>query len=342
MSVVKVVDPGIYTTIQDIGRYHYQKSGIPVNGAMDAFSCKVANILVGNSEDEACFEATLVGPELQFDSDMYIAVTGADISPNLNGKEIEMWVALKVSRGDILSFGTVKSGCRCYISVSGGLDVPVVMGSRSTYVRGKIGGYEGRILKAGDQINTGQKVGKCAILVKLPENFIPIYKNEITVRVIPGPQDDYFTKEGIKTFISFEYCVTNEADRMGYRLDGPKITHINGADIVSDGITIGSIQIPGNGLPIIMMADRQTTGGYTKIATIITPDIDHVAQLKPGDKIRFKPITIEEAYEVYRQYILKLENISSLALLKYDVVSTKLYKVRVNSKEYEVLVEEIK
>jgi len=343
MGDIKVIKPGMYTTIQDLGRYNYQKSGMPVAGAMDAFSLKTANILAGNMEGEACFEATLMGPELMFDCDTYIALTGADLSPKVNGKEIAMWSTVRISKGDVLSFGTIKSGCRCYIAVHGGLDVPVVMGSKSTYVRGKIGGYEGRILKAGDVIKIGNASIGAPSLIRLPQEFIPVYKNELTVRAVPGPQDDYFTEEGINTFISSEYKVTNEADRMGYRLEGPKIAHKKGADIISDGITMGSVQVPGHGFPIVMMADRQTTGGYTKIATVITPDIDYVGQLKPGDKLRFKFVTVNEAHEIYKQYINKLNSIKSfVAMPQRDIISTRSYRIRVNSKDYVAIVQEIR
>lgn len=342
MAEIKVIKPGVYTTIQDLGRYGFQKSGMPVAGAMDAFSLKVANMLVGNGDNEACFEITLLGPELRFDSDSHIAVTGADLSPMINGKDIYMWSKVKVSKGDILSFGKIKSGCRSYIAVGGGIDVPAVMGSKSTYVRGKIGGYEGRLLKEGDEIRTGIPNAKGPEVIKLPAELIPVYENGITARVVLGPQDDFFTKEGMNTFLSSEYRVTNEVDRMGYRLEGPKITHKDGADIVSDGITMGSIQVPGHGSPIVMMADRQTTGGYTKIATVITPDIDCIGQLKPGDKVRFKFVSLEEAHSIYRDYIKKIEMVRDFILkTQYNIIDRKFFRVIVNSIEFEVLVEEI-
>ena len=219
----------------------------------------------------------------------------------INNKAIDMWSGVKVSDGDVLSFGTVKSGCRSYIAIAHGIDVPEVMGSKSTYVKGKVGGFEGRILKAGDEIKIGSSVeNNFTSIVKLPTEFIPSYNKDNIVRVVLGPQDDYFTEDGINTFFNCHYEVTNEADRMGYRLSGSKISHKTGADIISDGITMGSVQVPGHGAPIIMMADRQTTGGYTKIATVITPDINIVGQLKPGDSVRFKSIDIEEAIKYTR------------------------------------------
>jgi len=344
MTIMKILSPGMYTTIQDEGRYNYQKSGMSVAGAMDQFSLRVANILVGNSDGEACLEATLMGPKIKFQGEAMIAVTGANLVPMINNVAVDMWSGVKVSDGDVLSFGTAKSGCRSYISIANGIDVPEVMGSKSTYVKGKVGGFEGRILKNGDEIKIVNSVGdKVTRSIKLPTNFIPSYKKDNTVRVVMGPQDDYFTVEGINTFFNYPYEVTNEADRMGYRLSGSKIAHKTGADIISDGITMGSVQVPGHGAPIIMMADRQTTGGYTKIATVISSDINIVGQLKPGDSVKFKSIDIIEAHKIYRKYMEGFDEIREcVTKLGSTKINTKNYKVRVNNKEFEVSVEEIK
>lgn len=341
MADMKIVIPGMYTTIQDLGRFNFQKSGMPVAGAMDSFSLKVANILVGNNESEACLEVTLMGPEIEFGCSAVIAITGADLSPKVNGADIDMWSSVQLKQGDILSFGAIKSGCRCYIAVAGGIDIPVVMGSKSTYTRGHIGGMEGRQLKAGDELGLGvQGRNRTFKPAKVKNEYIPDYKNEITARVVLGPQDDYFSDESLKVFLSSEYTVTNEADRMGYRLSGPEIKHKSGADIISDGITMGSVQVPGHGMPIIMMADRQTTGGYTKIATVITPDIDYIGQLKPGDKLRFKSVDIKEAQKLYKEYINRFESIKK-DIENVNIISSRKFKVRVHSKEFELLVEEI-
>ena len=200
------------------------------------------------------------------------------------------------------------------------------------------------MLKAGDEIKIGcTSENDFTSIKKLPIELIPLYNNDNIVRVILGPQDDYFTKNGINTFLDCEYKVTSGADRMGYRLSGPKIDHKGSADIISDGITMGSVQIPGDGAPIIMMADRQTTGGYTKIATIITPDINIVGQLKPGDSVRFKLIGIEEAHRIYRKYMKNFDSIrNNLAKSGCTTPPGEKFKVRVNNKEYEVIVQEIK
>ncbi|MPQ32311.1 biotin-dependent carboxyltransferase [Clostridium estertheticum] len=341
MTIMKILKPGMYTTIQDCGRYNYQKAGMSVSGAMDQFSLRVANILVGNKDSEACLEATLFGLKIKFAGDALIAVTGANLMPRINNKAIDMWSGIKVLDGDELSFETAQSGCRSYIAIEHGIDVPEVMGSKSTYVKGKVGGFQGRMLKAGDEIKIGaSSENQFTSIKKLPNELIPLYSKDNIVRVIMGPQDDYFTVGGINTFLDCEYKVTSEADRMGYRLSGPKISHITSADIISDGITMGSVQIPGDGTPIIMMADRQTTGGYTKIATIITPDINIVGQLKPGDSIRFKLISIEEAHIIYRKYMKDFDFIRES--MTNDAITSEKFKVRVNNKEYEVLVQEIK
>ena len=344
MTIMKILKPGIYTTIQDVGRYNYQKSGMSVAGAMDQFSLKVANILVGNSDSEACLEATLFGLEIEFCGDALIAVTGANMSPMINNKAVEMWAGVKVTTGDVLSFGTAKSGCRGYIAIEGGIDVPDVMGSKSTYVKGKVGGFHGRVLKACDEIkikSPGENKNTC--VVKLPTEFIPSYSKDNIVRVVLGPQDDYFTENGINTFFGSQYEVTNEFDRMGYRLSGAKITHKTGADIISDGITMGSVQVPGHGAPIIMMADRQTTGGYTKIATVITSDINIVGQLKPGDSISFKSIGIVEAHKIYKEYMKNFDVIREcVAKLECSEMSSKRLKLKINNKEYDVIVQKIK
>jgi antagonist of KipI len=343
MTIMKILKQGMYTTIQDIGRYNHQKSGMSVAGAMDQFSLRVANILVGNIDSQACLETTLFGLKIKFEGDALIAVTGGNLMPMINNKSIEMWSGIRVLDGDELSFGTAKNGCRSYIAIGHGIDVPEVMGSKSTYVKGNVGGFEGRMLRAGDEIKIGSSSeNNFTSIKKLPIELIPSYSDDNIVRVVMGPQDDYFTKDGINTFLDCEYEVTNEADRMGYRLSGTKISHKLGADIISDGITMGSVQIPGDGAPIIMMADRQTTGGYTKIATIITPDINIVGQLKPGDSIRFKLINIEEAHRIYRKYMNDFDFIrESVEKPGSSKINGERLKVKVNGKEYEVIVEEI-
>lgn len=348
MGFCKVIKPGLFTTIQDRGRFGYQQSGMPVAGAMDEYALRIGNILVGNPEGESCLEITLLGPALEFLSEGIIALTGGDLGAQLNGKELPLWETCEVKAGDILKFTGVKKGCRAYLSVAGGFNVPVIMGSKATYVRGAIGGLEGRALREGDVLEKGPDMGKKPAGRKVPPEYIYSLSNDITLRVVLGPQAEAFTAEGINTFLTTSYTVTNEADRMGYRLEGAKIQHTKGADIISDGIVMGSVQVPGHGLPIVMMADRQTTGGYTKIATVITPDLPLLAQAKPGDKVSFRSVSIEEAHSIYRSYeekIAALKKMLDTPLPQAESLvsegSKRIIKLIVNGKEYLVEVEEV-
>ena len=294
---IKVLNPGVLTTVQDLGRIGYQQFGVSVSGVMDPRAASIANILVDNEENEAVLECTMLGPQLLFDQANVIAITGGNLSPTIDGKPVDSYRALKVAAGQTLRFGAPKAGCRAYIAFAGGLDIPVVMGSRSTNMKAKIGGLNGRKLEKEDTIGfrDPKETIKNFDNRRMAPEFVP--RPEYTVRVILGPQDDMFTDAGIKTFLSETYNVTQEFDRMGCRLDGPIIEHKNGGDIISDGIAFGAIQVPSAGKPIIMLADRQTTGGYTKIATVISADFRILAQLKAGDKIRFEKVSIAAAEE---------------------------------------------
>ncbi|MGE5630637.1 MAG: biotin-dependent carboxyltransferase family protein [Caulobacteraceae bacterium] len=345
MADISIINPGLFTTIQDRGRYGYQQFGMPVTGAMDDFSLRIANILVGNDEYEAAFETTLNGPEILFNIDAVVAITGANMSPKVNGHTVPMWRSIKLTRGDVLSFGAAITGCRGYIAFAGGFDIPAVMGSRSTFIRGGIGGYDGRKLKGNDEINIRKGGSAIAELVDrvIPVDYIPAYEPSCSIRAVLGPQDDCFSGESIDRFFGSEYAVTNEADRMGYRLSGPVLGHKSGADIISDGINLGSIQVPGHGMPIVMMADRQTTGGYTKIATVISADISKMAQLKPGDRIRFKSIDVYEAQKALKEYEGKIHIIKDFVKNnQLHIVRKARYDIRVMGKSFNVLVEELK
>ena len=291
---------GIFTTVQDYGRMGHQNQGFHVCGVMDRHSFWAANLLVDNRDLEAVLEFSICGPTLYFTSDTVICITGGDFSPKINGEEVGMYMAVEVHKGDELEMGFCKSGTWGYIAFAGGLDVPLVMGSRSTDVKCKLGGYHGRCIKDGDEIEFLASVKR---LPNIKERKIerPEYGAEVTtLRVTMGPQDDYFTQEGIKTFLNKEFTVTSQCDRMGYRLEGEKIEHNEmGADIVSDGIAKGAIQVPSSGQPIIMLSDRQTTGGYTKIANVISVDISKLVQCKYPQKIRFTEVSVEEAQRVY-------------------------------------------
>ena len=302
---ILIEKPGMFTTVQDLGRRGYQMQGVPVAGAMDPAALRFANILVGNGEELAGLEITVIGPTLKItEGEGCFAVTGVEVGVAKNGTPLPCWTAHRVAAGDAITFTAPKDGAsRAYFCVSGGIDVPLVMGSRATYTRGKFGGYKGRALKAGDELVTGTSDpswAKCEGL-SCPPSLRPNRDPSAPLRVIPGPQDDSFTEEGLETFFASEYVITNSADRMGYRMEGPLIAHKDGADIISDAVCLGSVQVPGHGQPIVMLADRQTTGGYPKIATICSVDVENLSQRLPGGKVRFRKITMDEAVELLRQ-----------------------------------------
>ncbi|MDH7477117.1 MAG: biotin-dependent carboxyltransferase family protein [Candidatus Bathyarchaeota archaeon] len=315
MQVFQVLKPGLFTTVQDLGRYGYLKYSVPISGAMDTFALIAANLLVENNPNDACLEITLIGPELKALTKTPIAITGGDAEPKINGENAPMWQTLQVKEGDVISFGKMKSGCRAYLSIKGGINTPLVLGSRSTYVRGGFGGINGRQLKSGDIIE-GFATPPLKMGYAMPEALIPQYTGNFTVHVVLGPQADMFTENGITTFLSNPYTVTSEADRMGYRLEGPTIEHKAKADIVSDALLPGAIQVPKNGKPILIMRDAQTTGGYPKIAVAITPDVSMLGQAKPNDTIAFSKISMQSAHEKTKAYHRLLNNLGGMLLKK--------------------------
>jgi antagonist of KipI len=318
MAGIEILKSGLLTTVQDLGRTDYRMYGVNRCGAMDRFSLRLANLLVGNGENEAALEVTLIGPHLKFLVDGVIAVTGGDLAPRLNGTAIGMWKTILVSEGDILQFGHMKHGCRSYVAIKGGIDVPLIMGSRSTFIRGGYGGLEGRSLKEGDRLDIGEgepRLDRALVTGRsLPAAYRPDFVTERPIRFIPGPQSDRFIETSLDTFVSDSYGILNESDRMGYRLKGPQLTHKSGADMISGAVTIGSIQVPGDGQPIILMSDCQVTGGYAQIGVVIGVDIPYLAQRKPGDRIQFQQIGIEDAQHFWREQerlisMIRLHNI---------------------------------
>ena len=305
MSVesLEILEPGLLTTVQDLGRYGYQRYGVPVSGAMDGFALRAANLLVGDDVGAAGLEMTVLGPKIRFLTETWIAVTGADLTANLDGEPLPRWQTLPVSKGSVLSFHGARDGVRSYLAVAGGLDVPEVMGSRSTYLPGAFGGLEGRALKAGDALLTSALApGAEMVERRLPRGAKqPAYGREHDIRVVLGPQDGAFTPGGVSTFLNSSYSVSIHSDRMGYQLEGPAVEHLSGADIVSDGTPLGAVQVPGDGRPIILLADRGTTGGYAKIATVIAADMSEMAQTMPGDTLAFRAISIDEARALLRK-----------------------------------------
>jgi antagonist of KipI len=298
MSDLLVQEPGPLTTVQDLGRFGHLRVGIPTSGPMDRDAFVLGNRLVGNPDGAAGLECTLVGPRLELTDDRLVAVTGADVAPTLNGAAMPAWQAVPAKAGDVLRLGPARSGVRAYLAVAGGLATPPVLGSRATYVRGRLGGLEGRALRKGDRLPLGAAARGPARRVRAAR--VPAYGAEITVAVILGPQDDQFTVAGIDAFLSGPYELLPQSDRMGARLKGPFIEHTRGHDIVSDGVPMGGIQVIGEGQPIVLLADRQSAGGYTKIATVCSFDLGRIAQLKPGGRLTFRRVTVAEAHAMLR------------------------------------------
>jgi KipI family sensor histidine kinase inhibitor len=300
---ITVLKPGALSTVQDAGRFGYQVAGVPPSGPMDSYSLSLANILAGNEPDAACLECTLGGQELRFDTASVFALTGADAPAFLNDQAVPMHRTLRATEGDTLRLGLARTGLRIYLAVAGGFAVPTVMGSRATFQRGGFGGFKGRALAAGDTLPLGLPVEVAAGNAPdsaipdrvVPQALIPVFPEEICVRAIPSHEADRFTDLGLSQFFSATYTVSQKSDRMGCRLEGPAIEHSQGADIISSGVQTGTIQVPGDGQPIVLMADRQTTGGYTRIAQVIRADLPLLGQARPGSKVRFVQATLAEA-----------------------------------------------
>ena len=303
---LRILKAGPMTTIQDFGRSGYLSSGITSSGAMDTHSLALANLLVGNPMDAAGLEFCLFGPSVAFDSDSCVSVTGG-FSPKLNGSPVKSYTTLNVSTGDVLEVGHAKSGVYGYLAVSGSFAIEAVLGSMSTNTKCGIGGVDGNRLSDGMDIALRQEEHReCKAIIPPAEETGPLY-----IRVILGPQTDRFTKRGLDAFLGEEYTVAMQSDRMGIRLEGAAIETINGTDIISDGTALGAIQVPGNGQPIILMADRQTTGGYAKLGVIASIDIPRLAQAKPGRKIRFVSISVEDAQKNYADYCNAMKRFAS-------------------------------
>lgn len=338
MNSVEIIDHGMLTTIQDLGRFGYQRYGVTPSGVMDEYSAKMANILVGNGEGYPVFETTFKGVGCKFNGECVIAVTGGENNVLLNGREVPMWESVRVRSGDIIQMEFCRSGVRNYIAFQGGFDISKILGSYSTNLKSKLGGFNGRAIKKGDIIPL-RNASKTFIPKMLSRDEIPKFESFQTIRVVLGPQDDAFTEAGHKTFFGKEYEVSRDGDRMGIRFTGDPVEHIAGADIISDGISFGAIQIPGNGQPIIMMADRQTTGGYTKIGNVITSDLYKIAQLPPGSKVKFQLCKEEEAVEILREYRGKFSEAAIEKNIK-NLQGYKNYKITVNSKSFNVYIKE--
>ena len=295
--MLEVLRPGVLTMVQDAGRIGWARYGVPPSGPMDHAAFAAANALVGNAPDAAALEITVGGPALRVQRECLIAVCGAEFDLWVGTLPVPMWHAIYVRAGRMITFGARHSGARAYLTVSGGLALPPYLGSQSTYLKGGFGGLEGRALRVGDVLplgttairNPAARAGRAWSIDRRP-----LYSANPTVRVILGPQDDNFTSEGVATFLKGTYEVTSASDRMGIRLQGPVIAHAGATDITSDGVVTGSVQVPPDGQPIVMMVDHQTTGGYPKIATVIRDDLPLLAQCLPGNRVRFRAVTLDE------------------------------------------------
>lgn len=290
--MIEVLKSGFYSLIQDAGRFGFQEFGMPVSGVMDKDSYRLANFLVGNVLGEAVLEITMVGPKLQFEKDTFIGLVGADISPKLDGETIQMYKTIQVLKGSVMTFGKLKNGCRCYLAVAGGFDVLSEMGSKSTYAYANIGGVDGRELSRGNLLKVGKQR---SIEIKTVADELHLKQFAVmSVRVVEGPEFDLLSAGDVDSFFSKEFTISNNSDRMGMRLKGvvlaaPKM------EMISSGIVNGTIQLPPSGEPIILLAEAQTTGGYPRVANVIKSDLPILAQQKPGDKIRFRKVSIKEA-----------------------------------------------
>jgi len=295
---IRVVMPGWFSTVQDAGRYGYQQFGVSPSGAMDRRSCILANRLVGNRDDKAALEFTLQGPELVFEQDSIVALTGADLTPFIDGSAIPLWTSMLLNAGSRLTFGARRAGARCYLAIAGGIDVPMIMGSRSTHIASQIGGVKGRILAQGDVLIAGSPSSRQRDMIGrlVPEELRPLYSTVATLRMVQGPQQSSFTEQALKVLTTNPYRLSSQSDRMGYRLEGPRLTHSGVKEWISDATTMGALQVPPDQQPILLMADRQTTGGYPKIAVVISVDLHLAGQLLPGDTIHFRMTTQGEAH----------------------------------------------
>lgn len=303
----EVLSPGLYTSLQDLGRFGFEDRGVPTSGAMDEMSFAIANALVGNDEDQGALEFTLTGATLRLTGNQpcYLAVSG-DMALSIDEQPVAPYQRLTLQPGSTLRITRTLSGARGYLAVAGGFKVQPVMGSVSTLMRAGLGGFSGRPLQKGDWLPLNGAASATLTTGSKPEQRLMPQRERRPVRVIAGPQDDHFTSAGMADFLGSEYRVSEQSDRMGYRLTGNAVAHSKGFNIVSDAISRGSIQIPGNGQPIIAMNDRQTTGGYPKIATVIRADLARLGQAKPGDRLRFEIVSVEKAESLWagRQALL--------------------------------------
>jgi antagonist of KipI len=313
---LKVLRAGILSTLQDRGRYGYQRYGMPVGGVMDEHSHRLANLLVGNAEDEATLEFTLAGPRLEFTQTALIAICGGDFAATIGGREVPAARPVLARAGSVLDLAVCRLGCRAYLALAGGFDVPVVMGSKSTYLPASLGGFHGRALRRGDELTVqpapAHLYPALHRALQTAEDFVcpkwSVHANAALlahdhhrIRFMQGRHFALFSEASRTQFISAEFRIAANSDRMGYRLEGPTLSLTEPGEVLPEAVTFGSIQVPPDGKPIVLMANRQTTGGYPLIGEVASVDLPLLAQLPPGDTLRFEPITLEQSEQLYLQ-----------------------------------------
>ncbi|TWT04437.1 biotin-dependent carboxyltransferase family protein [Planococcus sp. CPCC 101016] len=323
--MLKILKSGLQTTVQDLGRTGFQKYGVIASGVMDPFAHRLANLLVGNKEQAATIEITLVGPVIKFTEDAIIALCGGDLSPRIDDKAVGMWRMLVVGKGSTLTFGEPRMGARCYLSIAGGVDIPEVMGSRSTYLRAGIGGFQGRALEKGDEVPAGQiNKQQKKIMQKSTENefdwLLPParYFEEPVIRMMPGRQFDLFDDNSRQRIFNEPFTVSPNSDRMGYRLEGTGLFLKTPKELISEAVSFGSVQVPADGNPIVLLADRQTTGGYPKIGQVASVDLPLISQLKQGQQLRFKEISLEDAQQRLIEQEQAIRQMKAAIQLKWE------------------------
>ena len=305
--MIRVLEPGALTTVQDLGRPGHLRYGIPPSGPIDRAAFVVANRLAGNAAGAAGLECTVLGPRFVAEVPCAIAVTGAAMPLTVNGAEAPGWTTLILESGDVVKLGAARAGVRAYVAFSGGVDVPAVLDSRSTYVRGRLGGLDGRALRKDDRLALFAAARPSVRRAR--ERARSAFDDEPEIRVVLGPQADRFTDDGLRTFLGSAYEMLPQSDRMGARLRGERIAHTAGHDILSDGIALGSIQVPGDGQPIALLVDRQSTGGYTKVATVCSFDIGRLGQVKPGRRLRFRAVELGDAQRTLREWRASFDDV---------------------------------
>lgn len=309
MKAFRIINPGIQTTVQDRGRSGLMKYGMSTSGAMDLWSFTMGNLLARNPEGAAALETALQGLKLEALNKVTLSITGADLDPWLNENPAPQWTAFTMSEGDVLYFRKRQKGFRAYVAVQGGVDVPEMLGSRSTYIRGRIGG----LLRAGETLNISPSDSNASVKgLTIPQEYRPNLDRSEPIRVLMGPQDDYFTPRGIETFLNSTYRISPQCDRQGFRTEGPTIEIAKGPGIITDPIPPGAIQVPGDGKPIVLLRDSQVTGGYAKIAVVARVEMDFLGQVMPGDTIRFQRVDRKTALELLREEEARLSTLRHL------------------------------